>query len=57
MSLEEILGAAAGAGRVVKAVTVLEKGSSFPDSYLSRHTSGFILLTSAAIARTSAGRG
>jgi hypothetical protein len=43
MSLEEILGAAAGAGRVVKAVTVLEKGSSFPDSYLSSHTSGFIL--------------
>jgi hypothetical protein len=35
--LEEILGAAAGAGRVVKANTVLENGSSFLDSYLSRH--------------------
>jgi hypothetical protein len=36
--LEEILGAAAaGAGRVVKAITVLENGSSFLDSYLSRH--------------------
>jgi hypothetical protein len=42
--LEEILGAAvAGAGRVVKAITVLEKGSSFLDPYLSRHTSDFIL--------------
>src|SRR5918999_1201948 len=37
MSFEEILGAAAG--RVVKAITVLENGSSSGDSYLSRHTS------------------
>jgi hypothetical protein len=43
MSLEEILDAAAGAGKVVKAITVLEKGSSSLDSYLSRHTSRFIL--------------
>jgi hypothetical protein len=43
MSFEEILGAAADAGRVVKAITVLGNGSSSGDSYLSRHTSGSIL--------------
>jgi hypothetical protein len=44
MSFEEILDAAAAlAGRVVKAMTCLGKGSSSGDSYLSRHTSAFIL--------------
>jgi hypothetical protein len=44
MSFEEILDAAAAdAGRVVKAITFLGKGSSSGDSYLSRHTSRHIL--------------
>jgi len=41
--LEEILDAVAGTGMVVKAITVLEEGSSSLDSYLSHHTSAFIL--------------
>jgi hypothetical protein len=41
MSLEEILGAAADAGMVVKAITVLVgNGPSSEDSNLSRHTFG-----------------
>ena len=34
---------------VVKAITVLEKKSSSGDSYLSRHTSGFILSATLAL--------
>jgi hypothetical protein len=49
MSFEEILDTAAGAGRVVKAITVLEKRSSSGDSYLSRHTSRFILSVTLAL--------
>jgi hypothetical protein len=52
MSLEEILDAAAGTGRVVKAITVLEKESSFLDSCLSRH----IHLHSINVARAFARR-
>jgi hypothetical protein len=52
MSFEEILDAAAAdAGRVVKAITFLGKGSSSGDSYLSRHTSRHILLTIMTFAR------
>jgi hypothetical protein len=47
MSFEEILDAVAG--RVVKAITVLEKRSSSGDSYLSRHTSRFILSATLAL--------
>jgi hypothetical protein len=44
MSLEEILDdVVAAAGMVVKAITVLEKGSSILDPYVSRHTSALIL--------------
>jgi hypothetical protein len=47
MSFEEILDAVAG--RVVKAITVLEKRPSSGDSYLSRHTSSCILSATLAL--------
>jgi hypothetical protein len=53
--LEEILGAAADAGKVVKSLTVLENGSSTLDSQLSRHIKRYSINARRAFARTFGG--